>query len=178
MFKKFIKATLCAAALAAMSAPALAKTAVVYFSASGNTKAVAANMAKVIGADVLEITPAEPYTGADLNYHDDNCRANREMKDPAARPGIANDLSAVTGYDTVVIGYPIWWGVAPRIINTFLEKYDLSGREIYTFCTAIGSSVEKSVSELKAAYPKLNIIRGTRLYHSSSDDELKGAAGR
>ncbi len=178
MLKKIVGAALCAAVLAGASAPAFAKTAVVYFSATGTTRAVAINLSQAVGADLFEIKPAEPYTSADLNWHDENCRTTVEMHDPDSRPAIGSDLSAVTGYDTVAVGFPVWWHTAPHIINTFFEQYDLTGHEIYLFCTSGGSSIEQSVSELKAAYPRLNIVKGTRLYRSSSGDELKAAAGR
>jgi len=95
------------------------RTLVVYFSATGNTKAVAEKIAELTGADIYEIVPAEPYTADDLDYNVSDCRANREMNDASARPAIGSDSIDVSGYDTVMIGYPIWWGTMPRIINTF-----------------------------------------------------------
>ena len=151
---------------------AFADAAVVYFSATGNTSAVADTLAQVLGAEVYEIVPETAYTEADLNYSDDSCRANQEMEDETARPGISSDLSAVEGYETVYIGYPIWWGTAPRIINTFLESYDFSGKTIYTFCTSGSSGVETSVRDLQSAYPDLNIVGGRRFNASVSADEI------
>lgn len=110
------------------------KTAVVYFSATGTTENIAKELADVLKADTFEIVPAEEYTYDDLNYNDDNCRANKEMNDSSARPEISNDLSNITDYDTIFVSYPIWWGTSPRIINTFFDTYDLSGKTIYTFC--------------------------------------------
>lgn len=146
--------------------------AVVYFSGTGNTQKVAQKMADILDADIFEIKPEEPYTEEDLNYNDDNCRANQEMEDDSARPAIANDLSAVMAYDTVYIGHPIWWGTAPRIIQTFLETYDLSGKTIYTFCTSGGSGIEQSISDLQKDYPKLNILSGHR-FSKDVTEEIK-----
>lgn len=109
------------------------KTAVVYFSATGTTAEVAQLIAKNTGGDIFQIIPDSPYLEEDLNYNDDNCRANREMKDDMARPAISGDLSHIFDFDVVYLGYPIWWGTAPRIIQTFLESYDLSKETIYTF---------------------------------------------
>lgn len=146
------------------------KIAVVCFSGTGNTMAIAEKIAAVTGADLLEIIPAEPYTDEDLNYSDDNCRADQEQNDPDARPEIANDLSAVEEYDTVYLGHPIWWGTNPRIIQTFLDTYDLSDATIYTFCTSGGSGIEKSISDLQGLYPDLQIVTGKRLNNASEDD--------
>lgn len=101
------------------------KALVVYFSCTGNTKAVAEKIAQLTGADLYEIVPEIPYTAEDLNYNNDSCRANREMDDSSARPAIGSDAVEISAYDTVYIGYPIWWGTMPRIINTFLDTYDL-----------------------------------------------------
>lgn len=146
------------------------KTAVVCFSGTGNTMAVAETITDVTGADLFEIIPAEKYTEEDLNYNNDTCRANMEQKDPDARPEIANDLSAVKEYSTIYLGYPIWWGTSPRIIQTFLDTYDLSGATIYTFCTSGGSDIERSIADLRTGYPDLQIVAGKRLNHASEDD--------
>ena len=124
------------------------KTAVVCFSGTGNTMAVAETIADVTGGDLFEIIPAEKYADEDLNYNDDNCRANKEQDYPDARPAIENNLSAVEEYDTIYLGHPIWWGTNPRIIQTFLDTYDLTDATIYTSCTSGGSSIEKSISDL------------------------------
>lgn len=139
------------------------KIAVVYFSATGTTKAVAETLAEENAADLYEIIPADTYTDADLKYTDDNCRANKEQNDPDVRPEISNDLSATTQYDTIYLGYPIWWGTAPRIIQTYLEQYDLGDAEIHTFCTSGSSGVEKSLSDLRGYFPSLNIVDGKRM---------------
>ena len=138
------------------------KTLVVYFSATGNTKAVAEKIAELTGADIYEIVPAEPYTADDLNYNVSDCRANREMNDASARPAIGSGSIDVSGYDTVMIGYPIWWGTMPRIINTFLDTYDLSGKVILPFCTSGGSGVSQSVSDIRSAEPDADVRTGLR----------------
>lgn len=138
------------------------KVLVVYFSCTGNTKAVAEKIVELTGADVYEILPKDPYTSADLNYNNNDCRANREMNDPSARPAIGSEKIDVSSYDTVIIGYPIWWGTMPRIINTFLDAYDLSGKTILPFCTSGGSGISKSVSDIKAAEPAAQVKNGLK----------------
>lgn len=138
------------------------RTMVIYFSATGNTAKAAKALADALGCRSAEIVPAEPYTAEDLNYNDSACRANAEMNDAAARPEIASDLSEAENCRVIYLGYPIWWGTAPRIINTFLESYDLSGAVVYTFCTSGGSGVDRSVKDLQEAYPQYNIISGHR----------------
>ena len=146
---------------------------VVYFSGTGNTKQVAETMAAALGTKTLEIVPKEPYTEADLNYNDDGCRANREMQDDHARPGIDGDLSEVSEYETIYLGYPIWWGTAPRIIQTFMESYDLSGKTVYTFCTSGGSGIDQSVSDLKDAYQEVNIAGGHRFSRNDTQETIQ-----
>ena len=146
------------------------KTAVVYFSATGTTAEIAKMIADETNGDLFEIVPEMPYTDDDLNYNNDDCRANVEQNDDSARPAIANDLSAVSDYDVVFLGHPIWWGTNPRIIRTFLESCDLSGAKVYTFCTSGGSGIETSVSELQNLYPEANIISGKKLNDATADD--------
>ena len=146
------------------------KVAVVYFSGTGNTREVADLLAKETDADIFEIIPKNMYTSDDLNYNDDNCRANQEMNDESARPAISNDLSAVSEYDVIYLGYPIWWGTAPRIIQTFIESYDISGATVYMFCTSGGSGIEKSISDLQQLYPDVNIVDGKRLNDATELD--------
>lgn len=146
------------------------KVAVVYFSGTGNTREAAKLLAKEADADAFEIIPENMYTSDDLNYNDDNCRANQEMNDELARPAISNDLSAVSEYDVIYLGYPIWWGTAPRIIQTFIEGYDVSGATVYMFCTSGGSGIEKSVSDLQQLYPDVNIADGKRLNDATESD--------
>ena len=124
------------------------KTLVAVFSASGVTKRVGQEIARISGGDFFEIVPVEKYTNADLNYMNSRSRSSVEMNDPSVRPEIANRVSDMDSYDTVVIGFPIWWGVAPRIIETFLESYDFGGKTILPFCTSGGSGVGRSDTEL------------------------------
>ena len=124
------------------------KVLVAVFSASGVTKLVGREIARISGGDFFEIVPAEKYTNADLNYMNSRSRSSVEMNDTSARPEIANKVSDMDSYDTVIIGFPIWWGVAPRIIETFLESYDFSGKTIIPFCTSGGSGVGRSDTAL------------------------------
>ena len=120
------------------------KTLVAVFSASGVTKRVGKEIARISGGDFFEIIPREIYTSDDLNWSNKNSRSSLEMNDPSARPEIVNAVQDMESYDTVIIGFPIWWGVAPRIIETFLESYDFSGKTIVPFCTSGGSGVGRS----------------------------------
>ncbi len=117
-------------------------------------------MAKEADADIFEIIPEDMSTADDLNYNHDNCRANQEMNDASARPAIGNDLSAVSEYDVIYLGFPIWWGTAPRIIQIFIENYDISGATVYAFCTSGSSGIEQSISDLQKLYPGVNISDG------------------
>ena len=124
------------------------KTLVAVFSASGVTKRVGEEIARVSGGDFFEIIPKEKYTSADLNYMKKRSRSSIEMNDPSARPEFEGTVADMDSYDTVIIGFPIWWGVAPRIIETFLESYDFSGKTIVPFCTSGGSGVGRSDTAL------------------------------
>lgn len=137
---------------------------VAYFSATGNTRPVAEKVAELTGGDLFEIVPAQPYTAADLNYNTD-CRANAEQNDPGARPAIANAIEDMEGYDAVLIGYPIWWGRAPKIIHTFLETYDLSGKTVATFCTSGGSGHEDAT--IRGYEPDATWLEGRRFSGTS-----------
>ena len=121
---------------------------VAVFSASGVTKRVGQEIARICGGDFYEIRPKEPYTDADLNWMDRRSRSTLEMKDPSARPELQGALPDLDGYDTLIIGFPIWWGVAPRIVETFLEGCELSGKTILPFCTSGGSGVGRSDAAL------------------------------
>lgn len=147
-----------------------AKTAVVFFSATGTTSEAASLIADETSADLFEIVPQEAYTSEDLNYNNDNCRANQEMGDTSARPAIKNDLSEAAEYDIIYLGYPIWHGTAPRIIQTFLESYDLSNATVYTFCTSGGSGIEQSIQDLQSSYPDIDIVSGKRLNGATEAD--------
>ena len=124
------------------------KVLVAVFSASGVTRRVGQEIARISGGDFFEIVTEEKYTNADLNYMNSRSRSSVEMNDPSARPAITDRVSDMGSYDTLIIGFPIWWGVAPRIIETFLESYDLSGKTIIPFCTSGGSGVGRSDTAL------------------------------
>lgn len=124
------------------------KTLVVYFSASGITKDVAEKLAEKIGADTYQIKPVKPYTAADLNWMDKNSRSTIEMKNKSSRPEIVKDGLDVSGYDRILLGYPVWWYTAPTIINTFLETYDFSGKKIIIWATSGGSGLGKAKNDL------------------------------
>lgn len=139
----------------------MSKVLVAYFSASGVTKGVAERIANENGYDLFEIVPEEIYTPADLDWTDRNSRSTIEMNDKGFRPPIV-EACDVSAYDTVVIGFPVWWYTAPSIINTFIESVDLKGKTIKAFCTSGGSGIDKCVSDLKATYPELDFSRGMR----------------
>ena len=130
------------------------KTLVAYFSATGTTKAAAQKLAKELGADLYEITPEVAYTSADLNWRDKGSRSTLEMKDRSSRPAIKGRCENIADYDTVWIGFPVWWYTAPTIVNTFLEAHDLGGKVLNVFATSGGSGVEGSAGDLKKAYPQ------------------------
>ena len=140
---------------------------VAYFSASGVTKGVAEKIADENGYDIFEIVPEEIYTPQDLDWTDKNSRSTIEMNDRQFRPPIAGTCD-VSGYDTVVIGFPVWWYTAPTIINTFIESVDLTGKTIKAFCTSGGSGIDKCVSDLQATYPELNFAKGIRFMGNTS----------
>ena len=129
----------------------MGKTLVAYFSASGVTKKLAQTLADAIGADLFAIEPKVPYTRADLNWMDKQSRSTIEMQNPASRPEIAGTCANIADYDTVFVGFPIWWYVAPTIINTFLESYDLSGKTVIPFATSGGSGMGKTLEGLKGS---------------------------
>ena len=148
------------------------KKLVAYFSASGVTKSVAERLAKAAGADLFEIKPKTPYTRADLDWTNKSSRSSIEMKNPASRPEIAQKLSNMDEYDTVLIGFPIWWYVAPTIIDTFLESYDFFGKTMIPFATSGGSGMGKTLEVLKSLCPTANWKAGKIVNHIS-DQELK-----
>ena len=135
------------------------KTIVAYFSASGVTAAAAKELAKEKNADLYAIEPAQKYTSADLDWRNKQSRSSVEMNDPKSRPALKSQKS-LADYDVIYLGYPIWWGVAPRIINTFIEQAELDGKTVIPFATSGGSGVEPSVSALKASYPKVKWQKG------------------
>ena len=142
----------------------MSKKLVAYFSASGVTAKVADMLADAVGADIYEIRPETPYTKADLNWMDKKSRSTIEMNDKAFRPAIADKDAEIDQYDTIFIGFPIWWYVAPTIINTLLESYDFSGKKVILFATSGGSKFGKTVEELKVSVPDTcEIIEGKLL---------------
>ncbi len=130
------------------------KTLVAYFSATGTTKRAAERLAKEKNADLFEIVPAQPYTAADLDWRDKESRSTLEMKDKSSRPAVSSKLENLDDYDTVWIGFPVWWYTAPTIVNTFIDSYDFSGKVLCVFATSGGSGVEGSAADLKKAYPQ------------------------
>lgn len=150
------------------------KTLVVYFSGTGNTKVLATNAANVLGADLFAIRPAEPYTDADLNYNDKTTRATVEQNDLAARPQIENTIENFADYDTIVLAYPIWWGQEPRIMDTFVESYDFSGKTIAPICTSGSSDIDKSAAALSVNMTGAAAWKEGRRFESrTSADDLR-----
>ena len=147
------------------------KKLVAYFSASGLTKNVAEALAGVAQADLFEIKPETPYTKADLNWNDRQSRSSVEMQNPSSRPAIADKVVNMEEYDTIFIGFPIWWYVAPTIINTFLESYDFSGKTIVPFCTSGGSGLGKTEDVLKAICPDCVLWRPAKLLNGRVDKD-------
>ena len=148
------------------------KILVAYFSATGTTKGVAEHIANGLNADIYEIVPEDPYTDADLNYNDNNSRTTIEMNDPDARPAISGSVENMEQYDIIFVGYPIWWGEAPRIVSTFMESYDFSGKTIVPFCTSGGSGIGSSASNLERLTSGATWLDGQRLNGSDSQDTV------
>ena len=144
------------------------KVAIIYFSATGTTEKVATYIKDATGGDIIEIVPKDIYTNADLSYNNDNCRANKEQNDSSARPAISNNINT-DSYDVIYLGYPIWWGDAPKIILTFLDSHDLSGKTVIPFCTSGGSGIGTSVNYFKKNYKNVNWLDGKKLSTSKSE---------
>ena len=151
----------------------MAKTLVAYFSASGTTAKVAKDLAAATDADLFEIAPEQPYTRADLNWQDKNSRSSVEMRDTASRPAVAGKVENMGDYDVIFLGFPIWWYVAPHIINSFLEGYDMSGKKIILFATSGGSGFGKSVAGLQGSCPGATVQEGKLLNGNLTVDALK-----
>jgi len=141
---------------------------VAYFSASGKTASLAQKLADEAGADIFEIRPAVPYTNEDLNWMNKQSRSSVEMSDKSSRPAIADTSVDISKYDTIYIGFPVWWYIAPTIINTFLESADFSGKKIILFATSGGSGFGKTVDNLKVSAPNAQITEG-KVNPSASD---------
>lgn len=149
------------------------KVLVAYFSATGHTRTIAEYLQTALDADLYEIVPQEPYTADDLDYNTDGCRANREQNDDAARPAISGSVDNMDGYDVVFIGYPIWWGQAPKIVYTFLESYDLSGKTVVPFCTSGGSGIDGSLGGIQALAPDADWLTGQRFSAGASEADVQ-----
>ena len=152
------------------------KVLVAYFSASGVTARAAKEIAKAVGADLYEIRPVQPYTDGDLNWMDKKSRSTVEMNDPSCRPPIAEPVENLEQYDTVFVGFPIWWYVEPRIVDTFLESGDFSGKTVIPFATSGGSGIGKAEKSLQDHCPKADWKRG-KLVNSGAAAWAKSVMG-
>jgi len=148
------------------------KTLVAYFSATGTTEAVAKDLAEVTGADLYEISPVQAYSSADLDWRNKQSRSSVEMSNPASRPAFVKNLKNADKYDVIYLGYPIWWNTAPTIINTFVEAYGFEGKKVIMFATSGGSTIEKALSDFKAAYPKIKWGEA-KLLNGATKESLK-----
>ena len=148
------------------------KTLVAYFSATGTTKALAEKIASQLNADLYEIKPEVPYTAADLDWRDKTSRSTIEMQDKNSRPAMIKDLENAESYTTIYIGFPVWWYTAPTIINTFLESYDFSGKNVVFFATSGGSTIDKANAEFRTAYPTLKWKDG-KVLNNASVEQIK-----
>ena len=163
-------------ALAEEAAKPASHILIVYFSATGTTRGVAEKLAEGLSADLYEIVPEEPYTDADLNYGNRKSRATAEMDDPASRPAIAGELPDLAAYDTVFIGYPIWWGDVPRIVSNFVEQVDLTGKTLAVFFTSGNSGLGSSMKHLEEQAGAGTWLEGKRFTARTTADELTGWA--
>ena len=145
-----------------------AKALVVYFSATGNTKAVAETLAELLDADLYEIVPEQPYTEEDLNYNDRTTRATAEQNDPNARPAIQGSIADFEQYEVVYVGYPIWWGDMPRILYTFFDAYDFSGKAIAPFCTSGGSGLSGTPGTIAELEGGATVLEGLHVSGSAA----------
>lgn len=155
----------------------MCKKLVAYFSASGTTAAKAKALAEAANADLYEIRPEEGYTKADLNWMNPLSRSSREMK-KGIKPALADTDAGIESYDIIFVGFPIWWYIAPTIINSFLEAYDFSGKKVVLFATSGGSGFGKTAEKLQSSAPNARIVEGKILNGSFSADELKAFADR
>ena len=145
------------------------KTLVAYFSCTGNTRQLAKTLAEVTGGDLYEITPEKPYTSADLDWNNDHSRSSVEMRDKSSRPAISGKVENFNDYDVVFVGFPIWWYVAPTIINTFLESYDFSGKIVIPFCTSGSSGVGQTDKYLHPSCSKETDWRPAKRFPTNTD---------
>ena len=154
----------------------MSKILVSYFSASGNTKGVADAIASAVGGDIFSIEPKEKYTKEDLDWMNDKSRSSIEMKENI-KPEIENTISNIDDYDTICLGFPIWWYKEPTIIDKFLEENDMTGKSIYVFVTSGSSSIDSTYKSLKNNFPDLNFVDGKRFTGSETEDEVKAWIG-
>lgn len=156
-----------------VSEEAAGKVLVAYFSCTNNTEGVALKIAEAINADTYEIVAEQSYTDDDLNYNDSSSRSTKEQNDDSCRPAISGSVGNMDDYDIVVIGYPIWWGQAPKIMYTFMESYDFSGKTVVPFCTSASSGVGSSAENLhSSASDSVNWLDGTRLSSDASEEDI------
>lgn len=156
----------------------MSKKLVAYFSASGTTAKVAKKMAEAIGADLFEIKPEKPYTGADLNWQNKNSRSSVEMNDRSSRPAIAVKAADMPQYDVVFVGFPVWWYREPSIIDTFMESYDFVGKTVIPFATSGGSGLGDSAANMQKLAKGAKVVNGKRFSGNASAEELKAWAGQ
>ena len=149
------------------------KVLIAYFSATNNTENIANHLNEILDADLYEIVPETPYTADDLNYNDSSSRSSQEMNDPDSRPVISGSVENMEQYDVIFLGYPIWWGEAPRIINTFLESYDLSGKTIAPFCTSASSPLGSSATKLQDLTGSAAWLEGQRFSGGASVSDVQ-----
>lgn len=149
------------------------KKLVAYFSASGVTEKVAKKLADVVNGDLFEIIPKEPYTDEDLDWTNKKSRSSMEMSDKSSRPAVATEVVNISQYDVIYLGFPIWWYIAPTIINTFLEEYDLTGKTIIPFATSGGSDMGRTNEYLRSSCKGATLKEGRRFRTSVSSEELK-----
>ena len=155
----------------------MSKKLVAFFSASGTTRKIAKTLAEVIGADSYEIKPDTPYKGSDLNWNNSQSRSSVEMNDKTSRPALADKNANIADYDVIYLGFPIWWYVAPHIINTFLESYDFTGKTIVVFATSGGSGMGNTLAELKPSASNVaKWIEGKVFNGRTSKDDLSAWA--
>lgn len=147
------------------------KKLIAYFSVSGVTKRAAEQLACLTGADLYEIRPEKPYSREDLDWKNKQSRSSLEMMDPSSRPPLAQSVPDVSSYDIVYIGFPVWWGVAPRPVNTFIESAHLEGKPVYIFATSGGSGIDYALNDMKKNYPSLD-IRGGKLLKGKVESDI------
>ena len=157
--------------------PSMDNAVIIFFSAAGNTGRVAQELADITEAHIAEIEPAEPYSDTDLDYRDDSSRASLENSNPAARPAILPLSEDISGYDTIFLGFPIWFGDMPKIIYTFLDEYDLSGKTIAPFCTSGSSGISRAEENIRAMESNATVLAGARISNRESLESWLGDIG-